>query len=83
MPEDKSIQQQIIEKLTTRNIIALSMIFTFITVILQMTFNATALIVILEENSEWVFGGGIIIGALIVKITDIIQFYFRKPQSNE
>lgn len=78
MPEN--LGQQIIDKLTTRNIIALAITFTFVVVVFQMTFNAEALIVILQENSEWVFGGGIIIGALIVKLTDIIQFYFRKSK---
>lgn len=82
-PQNKSIPQQIIEKLTTRNIIALSITFTFIALVLQMTFNATALIVVLQENSEFVIAGGIVIGALIVKLSDIIQFYFRKPRSNE
>lgn len=81
--QPKSIQQQLLEKLTTRNIIALSMTFAFITVVIQMTFNAKDLIVTLDENKEWVFAGGIIIGALIAKLSDIIQFYFRKPQNKE
>ena len=82
MPE-KTLSQQVLEKLTTRNIIALSIVGTFITVVLQMTFNAKDLLVLVEDNKEWVFAGGIIIGALIVKLTDIIQFYFRKPQKGE
>lgn len=82
-PVNKAISERILEKLTARNIIALSITGAFITVVMQMTFNAKELIVILQENAEWVFGGGMIIGALIAKFTDIIQFYFRKPQAKE
>ena len=80
---DKTFTQQVMDKFTTRNIIALSITFTFLAVVLQMTFNAEALIVILQENSEFVFAGGIILGALIVKLTDIVQFYFRTKQTSE
>ncbi len=80
MSDPKSGKQQLIEKLTTRNIIALTITFAFITVVMQITFNAEDLIVALDSNKEWVFAGGIIIGALIAKFSDIIQFYFRKPQ---
>jgi len=83
LPESKELGQQILEKLTTRNIIALAIVGTFIAVVLQMTFNAKELLVLVEDNKEWIFGGGIVIGALIVKLTDIIQFYFRKPSSSE
>ena len=80
---DKTIKQQVLEKLTTRNIIALSITFTFIIVVMQMTFNAKELLVVVEDNKEWVFAGGIIIGALITKFTDIVQFFFRKSSSKE
>lgn len=79
-PQTKSLQEQFLEKLTTRNIIALTMTFAFVTVIMQMTFNAKDLIVVLEDNKEWVFAGGIIIGALIAKLSDILQFYFRRAE---
>jgi len=74
---------EIMKRLTTRNIIALSMTATVLTVILQMTFNAKELIVTIAENQEWVVTGAIIFGFLIAKYSDIIQFYFRKSQSKE
>ena len=63
--------------------IALSVTGTFLAVIGQMIFNPQSLIVLLEDKSEWVVSGAIVFGALIAKWTDIIQFYFRKPQSKE
>ena len=71
------------DKLTTRNFIAIALTLTVVTVILQMTFNGTALLVIVEEKAEWIITGAFIFGALMAKWTDVIQFYFRKPQSNE
>ncbi len=81
MPTDP--RQLLLEKLTTRNIIALSITGTVLTVILQMTFNAEAMLVIVKDNTEWVVTGAFIFGALIAKFTDVIQFYFRKPQEKE
>ena len=75
--------ENLLEKLTSRNIIALSVTGTFLIVIGQMIFNPQDLIVLLEDKSEWVVSGAIVFGALIAKWTDIIQFYFRKPQSKE
>ncbi len=77
------ILSEIIKKFTTRNIIALSLTGTVLTVILQMTFNAEDMLVIVKENTEWVVTGAFIFGALIAKFTDVIQFYFRKPQAKE
>lgn len=73
----------ILEKLTTRNIIALSVTATILIVILQMTFDAEAFVVIIKENAEWVITGAFIFGVLTAKWTDIVQFYFRKPQTKE
>jgi len=81
--EEITVIKEVLKKMTTRNIIALSVTGTFLVVIGQMTFNPQDLIVILKENSEWVVTGAIIFGALIAKWTDIVQFYFRKPQSKE
>jgi len=75
--------EKLLEKLTTRNLIALSVTGMFLIVIGQMAFNPQQLIVVLTEHSEWVVTGAVIFGALIAKWTDIIQFYFRKPQSKE
>ncbi len=83
MATDTTSAKQILEKLTTRNIIALSITATVLTVILQMTFNAEAMLVIVKDNAEWVVTGAFIFGALIAKFTDVIQFYFRKPQQKE
>lgn len=62
--------------------IALATTAVFLTVVLQMTFNAAALLVLVAENTEWVVGGAIIFGALIAKWSDMVQFFFRraKPQ---
>ena len=81
MPTDP--KQLLLEKLTTRNIIALSITGTVLTVILQMTFNAEAMLVLVQDNVEWVVTGAFIFGALIAKFTDVIQFYFRKAQEKE
>ena len=77
-----SLEEKILERLTVRNIIALAFVGTFLTVVLQMTFNADQLVVTLKDNTEFVIGGAIIFGALITKLSDIIQFFFRrsKPQ---
>lgn len=75
--------EQILSKFTTRNIIALSTTFTVLTVVLQMTFNAESMLVIVKENTEWVITGAFIFGGLLAKWTDIVQFFFRKPQSKE
>ncbi len=73
----------LLNKFTTRNLIALGVTTTVLIVVLQMTFNASSMIVILKDNAELVIGGAFIFGALMAKWTDIIQFYFRKPQSKE
>ncbi len=83
MPENLSFTQQILEKFTTRNIIALGITGTVLTVILQMTFNAEAMLVLVADNTEWVVTGAFIFGALITVFTNIVQFYFRKPQAKE
>jgi len=80
---EKTIAVQLLEKLTTRNIIALSVTAGVLTVILQMTFNAAEFVVIIQENAEWIITGAFIFGVLTAKWTDIIQFYFRKAQSKE
>lgn len=72
-----------LNKLTTRNIIALSVTFTVLIVVLQMTFNAKVMLVIVQDNAEWVVTGAFIFGGLLAKWTDIVQFFFRKPQSKE
>lgn len=72
-----------LNKLTTRNLIALGVTATVLIVVLQMTFNAEKMIVIVKDNAEWVIGGAFIFGALMAKWTDIIQFFFRKPQTKE
>jgi len=74
---------KLLEKLTTRNILALSVTATVLIVVLQMTFNASAMLVLIQDKSEWVITGAFIFGAVIAKWGDIIQFFFRKPQSKE
>ena len=81
MPETK--WDILLNKLTTRNIIALSVTATVLIAVLQMTFNAQALVVIVKENTEWVITGAFIFGVLTAKWADIVQFFFRKPQSRE
>lgn len=71
------------EKITTRNIIALSVTGVFLIVIGQMIFNPGKLLVVVADNTEWIVTGAIIFGVLLGKWSDIIQFYFRKPQSKE
>jgi len=78
-----SSERLFLEKITTRNIIALGITATVLTVILQMTFNAEDMLVIVKDNTQWVVTGAFIFGALIAKFTDVIQFYFRKPQGKE
>ncbi len=75
--------EKLLEKLTTRNILALSVTATVLIVILQMTFNASAMIVLIQDKAEWVITGAFIFGALMAKWGDIMQFFFRKPQSKE
>lgn len=79
----KSIQQQLVEKLTTRNLIAIMTTTTVMIVVLQMTFNAKDMLVIVQENAEWVITGAFIFGAVLAKWGDQIQFYFRKPSNTE
>ena len=74
---------KLLEKLTTRNILALSVTATVLIVVLQMTFNAKAMLVLIQDNTEWVITGAFIFGALMAKWGDIMQFFFRKPQSKE
>lgn len=62
---------------------ALSVTFTVLVVVLQMTFNAKEMLVIINDNTEWVITGAFIFGALLAKWGDIVQFFFRKPQSKE
>lgn len=81
MPESK--WDTLLNKLTTRNIIALSVTATVLIAVLQMTFNAQAMLVLIKDNTEWVIGGAFIFGVLTAKWSDIIQFYFRKPQLKE
>lgn len=83
MPTAAPISQTILEKLTTRNIIALSITFTVMIVILQMTFNAKEMLVIVTDNAEWVVTGAFIFGALLAKWSDIITFFFRKNPTAE
>jgi len=74
-------EDKILDKLTVNNIIALFITGLFGAVILQMTFNAKSLLIIMEENTEWVVTGAFVFGVLAAKFSDIIQFYFRKEQS--
>ena len=72
--------QTLVQKITTRNFIAISVTLTMITVVIQMTFNAQAMIVLLQDNMEWVVTGAIIFGAFLAKWSDIIQFFFRRAE---
>jgi hypothetical protein len=83
MGAEKTFIQVLLEKVTTRNIIALSVTATVLIAVLQMTFNAQALVVIVKENTEWVITGAFIFGVLTAKWADIVQFFFRKPQAKE
>lgn len=71
------------EKITTRNFIAVAITLTVLVVILQMTFNGKALLIIVQDNAEWIITGAFIFGALMAKWTDVVQFYFRKPPANK
>jgi len=73
----------ILEKLTTRNIIALSVTGTVLSSIGVFLYDPERLIVTIKENQEFVIGGSVIFGVLLSKWADIVQFFFRKPQSKE
>ena len=60
---------------------SLAVTATVIAIVSQMTFNAQALLVIVKENAEWVITGAFIFGIFTAKWSDIMQFYFRKPES--
>jgi len=77
------IEVKILEKLTTRNIIALSVTATVLVSVMQMVFNAEKLLVIVADNTEWVITGAFLFGVLTAKWSDIIQFFFRKSQDKE
>jgi hypothetical protein len=74
---------ELLQKLSTRNIIALSVTAIILGTAYQMITNPDRLIVTLKENQEFVIGGAVIFGVILAKWADITQFYFRKPQTKE
>lgn len=74
---------EILKKLTVRNTIALSITGVVIGTAYRLITEPERLVVTVQENKELVIGGSIIFGAILAKWADIIQFYFRKPQSKE
>jgi hypothetical protein len=76
----------IVKKLTTRNILALTFsgVFLFLTTFTVVNFQQIA--TTLHANPEYagyIVGGGVLIGTLVAKVSDIVTFFFRKNPSNE
>ena len=74
---------EILKKLTVRNTIALSVTAIILGTAYRLISDPERMVVTLQENKELVVGGAIIFGAILAKWADIIQFYFRKPQTKE
>lgn len=74
---------EILQKLTTRNILALATTGTVIGTTAKFLLDPQGLIVTLQDNQEFVIAGSIVFGALLAKWADVMQFFFRKPQGKE
>ena len=84
MPEHKSTKQQIIERLTTRNIVTLATVATFLFAVVFSLLNAEVIIETIDEAPNGVvLGGGIIIGTFVAVVKDVYTFYYRKSQAKE
>jgi len=74
------IRETILEKLSTKNIIALSTTGLVLATVYQFITNPDKLLVTITDNSELVIGGSVVFGIVLAKWSDIIQHFFRKGQ---
>ena len=74
---------EVLKKLTVRNTLALSTCGVFLYLTYTAVTNPSELIKIAEQNTGWAVSGAILVGTLVAKVSDIYQFFFRKPQAKE
>ncbi len=72
-----------LEKLTTRNILALTTTSLIVATIGKFLTDPADLIVTIQDNQEYVIGGSVVFGMVLAKWSDVMQFFFRKPQEKE
>ena len=73
-------------KITTRNILAISVVGVFLYLTMFIVTQAPELIesaVDTPAKGAAVGVGLVLIGTLVTKVSDIIQFFFRKKPANE
>jgi len=74
---------EVLKKFTVRNTLALATCGVFLHLTYTSVTNPTELINIAENNTGWAVSGAILVGTLVAKVSDIYQFFFRKPQNKE
>lgn len=77
---------EISRKISTRNILAVSVVGVFLYLTVFVITQAPELIEGVLSTPETAAAAGVgtvLIGTLIAKVSDVIQFYFRKKPSNE
>jgi len=66
------------EKLTTRNILAVTTAGVFNYLVYYIVTNPEALVETVKENPELSIAGAVVLGAFIPVVKDVYQFFFRK-----
>lgn len=71
------------EKLTTRNIIAVSTVGVFLYLTTFVILNGEEVAEFVAKNPGVSTSAALLVGALVAKVSDVYQFFFRKAQTTE
>ena len=77
---------EVLKKITTRNILAISVVGVFLYLTMFIVTQASELITAATTDPATAAAlgvGTVLIGTLVAKVSDIIQFFFRKKPANE
>lgn len=78
------LHDDIMKRLTTRNIMALATTGVFLFSVVYSLINSDVVIATIDEAPKGVIlGGGIIIGTFVAVVKDVYSFFFRKAQKKE
>lgn len=81
MPDYK---QQVLDKLTIRNIVTLASTGVFLYAVVFSLHNTEVIVQAIEDTPKGIIlTGGIIIGTFVKIIADVYTFYYRKAQKKE
>lgn len=76
-------QDELIKKLTTRNILALATAAVFLWTIVFTLINLDVISNLIATDATAAGISGLLVGAFLVTVKDVYQFFFRKSQAKE